>query len=132
MLKKENLLLLGIILINFSLQSFNPFSFTFKNYYEWDGLSNLFPDFIANKIIRLGLNLAGLNLLIGYKNVNWSILLAFSLCMAILLSIYFSSYLWFIPIEISKFLNPILFSPLLVIGSFAYKLAGQKTQNNDS
>ncbi len=132
MLKKENFLLLGIILINFSLQSLNPFSFTFKNYYEWDGITKLLPDFLANKLIRLSLNLAGLNLMIGYKNVNRNILLAFFLAMAILISIYFSSYLWFIPIEISKFLNPILFSPLLVIGSFAYKLAGHKTQKYDS
>jgi hypothetical protein len=42
--------------------------------------------------------------------------------------LFFCSYFRIIPAEISKFVNPILFSPLLVIGSFAFKISMSKSK----
>jgi len=55
-----------------------------------------------------------------WQRKNIVLLMAILLTMALL---YFCSFFQFIPAEISKFLNPILFSPLLVIISSAFKIS---------
>jgi hypothetical protein len=123
MKSKQIALLIGLILLNFAIQSLNPIGFTFENYFEWTNPNTSYIGLISNKLIRLSLNLIGLTILI--PRAYWqrkNLILLFGLLFA-LSSLYFCSYFRIIPSEISKFLNPILFSPLLVIISSAFKIS---------
>ncbi len=128
MKSKQIAYLFGLILLNFAIQSLNPIDFTFENYFEWTNPNTSFFGLISNKLIRLSLNLIGLAILI--PRPYWqrkNLILLFGLLLA-LSSLYFYSYFRIIPSEVSKFLNPILFSPLLVISSFAFKISMSKSK----
>jgi hypothetical protein len=97
--------------------------FTIENYYEWNSSTDLILGFFANKLLRLILNLIGLTLILKFNALSHKSTLLVSSFTFLLLVIYFTSFFKLLPVELSKLLNPILFSPLLVIGTFAYKLA---------
>jgi len=123
MKSKQIAFLIGLVLLNFSIQSLNPIDFSFENYYELTKLNISLIGLIANKLIRLSINLIGLATMIPreyWQRINIVLLMAILLTMALL---YFCSFFQIIPAEISKFLNPILFSPLLVIISSAFKIS---------
>jgi hypothetical protein len=123
MKSKQIAFLIGLVLLNFSIQSLNPIDFSFENYYEMTKLNISLIGLIANKLIRLSINLIGLATMIPreyWQRKNIVLLMAILLTMALL---YFCSFFQIIPAEISKFLNPILFSPLLVIISSAFKIS---------
>ncbi len=123
MKSKQIALLIGLILLNFSIQSLNPIDFSFENYYELTMQNISLIGLIANKLIRLSINLIGLAIMIPrayWQRKNIVLLVAILLALSLL---YFCSFFQIIPSEISKFLNPILFSPLLVICNFAFKIS---------
>jgi hypothetical protein len=128
MKSKQIAFLIGLVLLNFSIQSLNPIDFSFENYYELTKLNISLIGLIANKLIRLSINLIGLATMIPreyWQRINIVLLMAILLTMALL---YFCSFFQIIPAEISKFLNPILFSPLLVIISSAFKISMLKNK----
>lgn len=130
MKSKQIAILFGLILLNFAMQSLNPFNFTFENYFEWTKPNISIIGLVANKLIRLSFNLIGLAILI--PRAYWqrkNLLIFFSILLALSL-LYFCSYFQIIPSEVSKFLNPILFSPLLVISSFAFKISMIKSKRS--
>ncbi len=116
----KSIILASIILLNFALQSFDIIQFNFKNFYVWLGDDSLLPAFFFNKLVRLGLNLLGLKIVLNNHLMNikpyYAKLLLF---LSLLTSLYLASFFLWLPSEISKFLNPILFSPLLVIVAWA-------------
>lgn len=123
MKSKQIAFLIGLILLNFSIQSLNPIDFSFENYYELTKQNISLIGLIANKLIRLSINLIGLAIMIPrayWQRKNIVLLVAILLALSLL---YFCSFFQIIPSEISKFLNPILFSPLLVISSVAFKIS---------
>jgi hypothetical protein len=116
----KSIILFSIILLNFALQSFDIIQFNFKNFYTWQGDNSLLPAFFINKLLRLGLNFLGLKLVLNKHILSikpyYTHLLLF---LAFLTSLYLASFFLWVPSEISKFLNPILFSPLLVMVAWA-------------
>ena len=116
----KSIILASIILLNFALQSFDIIQFNFKNFYSWQGDNSLLPSFFINKLLRLGLNLLGLKMVLNnYLGNIKPYYFKLLLYIALLISLYLASFFNWVPSEISKFLNPILFSPLLVLVAWA-------------
>ena len=106
--------------LNFGLQSFDVLSFSFSKsgFYLFDGSTMEVGAFVANKLLRLGLNLACLLLLIhSYSVISKKQGLILLVSMILLcgfhlgISIYGADF-W---VSVHKVLNPVLYSPLLVI-----------------
>jgi hypothetical protein len=128
MKSKQIAFLIGLVFLNFSMQSLNPIDFAFENYYELTEQKISVVGLIANKLIRLSTNIFGLAFMVPreyWQRKNIVLFIGILLALSLL---YFCSFFQIIPAEISKFLNPILFSPLLVISSFAFKFSLLKTK----
>jgi hypothetical protein len=117
-------LLLFLILLNFGIQSFNFLNGSFCDFYTFHADCSGVMDVVLNKLIRLILNIIMIGIISEKK---WSDLkdIKLYLPIAILSLFIFDLFIFFLAdagrlIVVHKVLNPLLYSPLIIIALAAF------------
>ncbi len=116
--------LLFLIVFNFAIQSFNFINFSFCDFYTYHPNCSGIFDVILNKLVRLLLNFTMILLISGknlkdLKDINYFIPIGITALIILDLIIFFQADAGRL-IVIHKVLNPLLYSPLIVIALAAF------------
>ena len=115
-----SLTILLLITLNFSLQSFDIFSFSNNNcgFYLFDPSCMDMASFVTNKLLRFIVNSSCLLLLVQHYSPlqrNQYLLLIFVLIALLGIDLFFATSGVVVFISLHKILNPVVYSPLLII-----------------